>query len=67
MEKMLLRRMHCSGWILGHPYGMPPSEFVGLVSDPSSDEPNHILEDAHIEKWLNSSHEMVNGMVIHFN
>ncbi|KAJ7094004.1 hypothetical protein B0H15DRAFT_831567 [Mycena belliarum] len=53
-------------WLQWHPYGMPPSEFVNLVTDPLHEGPDYILDHPLVKRMFDGMVEMGPGMVVHF-
>ncbi|KAF7342038.1 hypothetical protein MVEN_01791100 [Mycena venus] len=53
-------------WLHWHPYGMPPSEFRALVTDPEHEGTNYILEHPSVQNMFSNMVEIAPGMVMHF-
>ncbi|KAJ6593579.1 hypothetical protein B0H19DRAFT_1091035 [Mycena capillaripes] len=53
-------------WLQWHPYGMPPSEFRALVSDPQHEGTDYILEHPSVQNMFGNMIELAPGMVMHF-
>jgi hypothetical protein len=54
------------GWVLGHPYGMPPSAFRNLVTDPSHVGKDYIMDDPSVQDTFAGMMELGPGFVLHF-
>jgi len=53
-------------WLLGHPYGMPPSEFRALVTDSQHEGTDYILEHPSVQNMFANMTELGPGLVVHF-
>ncbi|KAJ7507274.1 hypothetical protein B0H11DRAFT_2219103 [Mycena galericulata] len=52
-------------WLQWHQYGMPPSEFRALVTDPEHEGKNYILEHPMVENMFAGMTEIGPGIVMH--
>ncbi|KAJ7701755.1 hypothetical protein B0H17DRAFT_1044558 [Mycena rosella] len=53
-------------WLLGHPYGMPPSTFCALVTDPMHEGKDYILDHPSVKRMFAGMSEIAPGFVVHF-
>ncbi|KAJ7094003.1 hypothetical protein B0H15DRAFT_971155 [Mycena belliarum] len=53
-------------WLQWHPFGMPPREFVDLVTDPLHEGPDYILDHPLVKRMFDGMVEVAPGMVVHF-
>ncbi|KAJ7871363.1 hypothetical protein B0H13DRAFT_1634350 [Mycena leptocephala] len=53
-------------WLLWHPYGMPPSEFRELVTDPEHEGTDYVLEHPSVQNMFGNMVEIGHGVVMHF-
>jgi hypothetical protein len=58
--------MYIRDWLKWHPYGMPPSEFRGLVLDPDHEGKEYILDHPDVEKQFYGMVELPGGIVMHY-
>ncbi|KAJ7628574.1 hypothetical protein FB45DRAFT_918666 [Roridomyces roridus] len=65
-EEAVVQEDMIRDWLHWHPYGMPPDEFIALVSDPEHEGKDHILEHPDVQNRMDSMVQIGPGMVIHF-
>jgi hypothetical protein len=53
-------------WLHFHKFGMSPSEFVNLVTDPELQGTDFIMEHPEMREMLDGVVDFGNGMAIHF-